>query len=317
MDENSFLRHKKTYTGIQKKIFQWLLLLILLSAVAWGLRFFLLKNRGFALYKICSSLVFNPSWEVPALSEEEKIELKKILNQPFRFLDKGAQSYVFLSQDERYVIKFFKLHSLQPPMWFQAVQFPWPLQYLRISKILEKRQALAKTFSSYKIAYDELKEETGLVFMHLNKTHCLHHILTVVDNLGISHRLDLDQMEFFVQKRASLFYPFLEKTLEEKKEDGAKKIISNLVQFLVLRNQKEIFDKDPDLATNFGFLNDKIIQIDIGRFRKDPLRKNPDVYHSEILRITDTFNTWLKMHFPTLSNHLEKEIANLKKNENF
>jgi hypothetical protein len=83
------------------------------------------------------------------------------------------------------------------------------------------------------------------------------------------------------------------------------------VHFLVRRNQKEIFDKDPDLETNFGFLDDKIVQIDVGRFRKDFERKNPTIYHSEILRITDSFNQWLKMHYPPLSDHMEQEIASV------
>jgi len=180
---------------------------------------------------------------------------------------------------------------------------------------LEKRQALIKTFTSYKIAYEEMKEETGLVYLQLNKTDTLQQPLVIIDNLGISHRLDLSKMEFLVQKRASLFYPFLEKTIQEKGLESAKKTVSDLVDFLVIRNKKEIFDKDPDLTTNFGFLDDEIIQIDIGRFRKDPQRKDLVVYHDEILRITDQFNKWLKIHYPVLSEHLEHKIASLTENE--
>ncbi len=232
-------------------------------------RFCLTKTRGFALYKICSSLPFNPDWETPPLSEEENADVKKILSQPYLFLDKGAQSYVFLSSDGQYVIKFFKLHALHAPIWLQSIHLPFHLQPIWVQKLLEKRQSLIKTFLSYKIAYNELKEETGMVFLHLNKTDALHQKLVIVDNIGISHSLDLDKMEFLVQKRASLFFPYLEKTIKEKGLESAKKTLSDLVHFLVRRNQKEIFDKDPDLETNFGFLDDKIVQIDVGRFRKD------------------------------------------------
>jgi hypothetical protein len=191
------------------------------------------------------------------------------------------------------------------------LRLPFHLQPLWVQKRLAKRNTLAKTFASYKIAYEELKEETGIIYLHLNKTNGLFQKLRIIDNIGVVHPLDLDQMEFLVQKRAVLFHPYLEKTIREKGLQPAQTILSDLVQFLVLRNQKEIFDKDPDLETNFGFLDGKLVQIDVGRFSKDPQRNNRDVYRDEILRITDDFNKWLKLHYPPLSSHLEKEIISL------
>jgi len=288
-----------------------LCILLVGALLAWTGHLCLKQTRGFALYKICSSLPFNPEFETSSLSEEENKDLKKALDQPYRFLDKGAQCYVFLSQDGRYVIKFFKLHALQPPIALRTVQLPFYLQRVWVQKLLEKRQSLTKTFTSYKIAFEEMKEETGILFLHLNKTDHLKQKLVILDNLGISHPLDLDKMEFLVQKRASLFYPFLETSIQEQGMEPAKRILSDLVQFLVIRNRKEIFDKDPDLTTNFGFLDGKLIQIDVGRFRKESQRKDPKVYHDEIVRITDLFNKWLKVHYPALSHHLEQEIASL------
>lgn len=287
------------------------LLLLIGALLAWTGHLYIKQARGFALYKIRSSLPFHPEFETSSFSEEESKDVKKALDQPYRFLDKGAQCYVFLSLDGRYVIKFFKLHALQPPIVLRTVRLPFHLQGLWVQKLLEKRQSLTKTFTSYKIAFEELREETGILFLHLNKTDHLKQKLVIIDNLGISHTLDLDKMEFLVQKRASLFYPFLEATIQEKGMESAKRILSDLVQFLVARNRKEIFDKDPDLATNFGFLDGKVIQIDVGRFRKEAQRKDPKVYHDEIMRITDPFNKWLKIHYPALSYHLEQEIASL------
>ncbi|HEY2811290.1 MAG TPA: hypothetical protein VGJ00_07890 [Rhabdochlamydiaceae bacterium] len=287
------------------------LLLAGIACALWLGHFCLVQTRGFALYKIRSRLSYNPAWEVSSLSRDTQEELKQILSQPFRFLNKGAQAYVFLSEDERYVIKFFKIHSLTHPTWLDWVYPPLHLQPFKLRKILEKRQALNKSFASYKIAYEELKEETGIVFLHLNKTHFLHQTLTLLDNLNIAHRLDLDDMEFLVQKKAELFYPFLERKLREKGMEKGKAIISQLVHYLQMRSEKEIFDKDPDLETNFGILDDKVVQIDIGRFQKDPTRKNLQVYHPEIMRITDVFNQWLKQNYPLLSTHLEHEIENL------
>ena len=291
------------------KYCSYLALLALGVGLAMALGYFCLRQtRGFALYKICSALKYNPMWALPPLTQKEQQLLKNILDQPYYFLDKGAQAYVFLSADKKYVIKFFKIHSITPPPWLNILQLPLHLQPRKIEKILQKKETLTKTFTSYKITYEELKEQTGLVFLHLNKSDFLHQRLTIFDNLGIAHHLDLDQMEFLVQKRADPFFPFLEKQIEQHGYQAAKKSISDLIAFLVMRNQKEIFDKDPDLTTNFGFLQGKLIQIDVGRFRKDPLRNQPSVYRSEIIAITDLFNKWLKEHHPLLSDHLEHEI---------
>lgn len=299
----------------KKSFSRWITYISLLTIAgaffAWLGSFCLSKTKGFALYKIRSTRTFDAAWDTFPLSHEENATLKQALSQPYYFLDKGAQCYVFLSEDGRYVIKFFKLHALSPPIWLDLLQLPMNLSPLRIQKILEKRQSLHKTFTSYKIANEEMKEETGILFLHLNKTQCLHQKLTIFDNLKIAHSLNLDEMEFLVQKRASLFYPFLEKTIRDKGIDSVKPILSDLVHFLVERNRKEIFDKDPDLATNFGVLENKLIQIDVGRFRKDAHRKDPTVYHDEILRITDQFNQWLKMKYPSLSSHLEQEISSI------
>ena len=266
------------------------------------------QTGGFALYKICSSLAFNPAWEVASLGQGEEAELDLALSQPYHFLAKGAQCFVFSSEDGHHVIKFFKLSHLLPPVWLNNMRLPFALEPMRIKKIAQKREELNRDFLSYKIAYEELRDQTGMLFLHLNKTHCLKRHLTVIDRLGISYDLDLDNMEFLVQKQASLFYPFIEKTLAEKGEEGVKVIISDLVSLLALRNRKGIFDKDPDINSNFGFLNNRCAQIDIGRFRKDLTRCSPDVYRPEILRITDSFNQWLQPRSPALSKYLEHEI---------
>ena len=91
--------------------------------------------------------------------------------------------------------------------------------------------------------------------------------------------------------------------------DAGKAAISSLVALLKTRCAKGIFDKDPDVQTNFGFIGLQCVQIDTGRFRKDELERDPAVYRPEIVRITDKFNRWLSSQYPELSAHLELEIA--------
>jgi hypothetical protein len=267
------------------------------------------KTDGFALYKICSSLPFNREWE-PSSPQAPK-ELSRIFDQPFYYLAKGAQSYVFASQDGQTVIKFFRIYHLRPPAWLSALSLPPALQPYKISKMIEKRKDLNKDFLSYKIAYEEMKEKTGLIYLHLNKTSHLKKRLTIYDKIGIAHELDLDGMEFLVQKKATLVYPAIDALMKSEGPEAAKEAIGALVRLLLFRCEKGIFDKDPDLNTNFGFLGSKPVQIDIGRFCRSAECKTRAVYRDEILRITDNFRQWLDANYPPLSEHLLSQIMSI------
>src|SRR5580700_10710555 len=85
------------------------------------------QTDGFALYKICSSLSYCPEWEIsnPLLQDSG---ITTLFDQPFYYLAKGAQAYVFASRDGKTVIKFFRLYHLRPPLWLSALQLPLPLQ---------------------------------------------------------------------------------------------------------------------------------------------------------------------------------------------
>lgn len=269
------------------------------------------KTDGFALYKILSSLPFNEEWDTAAAPSLETSELCTILDQPFYYLAKGAQSYVFASKDGQTVIKFFRVYHLRPPVWMTALSMPQILQPYKVSKMIEKRKDLCKDFLSYKIAFEEMKEETGLIYLHLNKTSHLNKRVTIYDKIGVAYELDMDQMEFLIQKRAKLVYPSIKELVNADGPDAAKEAISALIGLLLSRCEKGIFDKDPDLNTNFGFLGRRPIQIDIGRFRRehDPIPRS--AIRDEILRITDNFKQWLDANYPALSSHLAEEIQKI------
>ncbi len=238
------------------------------------------QTDGFAICKISSDLTPRKEWETTSSSIENKA-LKTILSQEFRYLAKGAQSYVFESHDGKYVLKFFRHSHLRD---------------------IEK---LNKDFTSYKIAYELLKEQTGLVFLHLNKTEDLQQKVTIYDKLGIVHEIDIDKMEFILQKKASLIFPALTSWMESGNAEKAKQGISSLFQLLELRCQKGIFDKDPDLKTNFGFYQDKAVQIDVGRFK---IYQSEEASKDEITRITDNLHHWINANYPELSNYFEEEL---------
>jgi hypothetical protein len=284
--------------------------LILLTVIAVQ-RFCHKQTDGFALCKIQSRLPYHADWDVSQHSKIDVGQVQNILKQPFRYLGKGAQCYVFVSEDDQYVLKFFRLYHLRPPIWMSWFRFPFQLEQYRQKKFLNKEMELAKDFESYKIAFEKLQQETGLLFVHLNKTTNLKTSVDLYDKIGVLHKIDIDSMEFVLQRKAFPFYAGMEKLLEKKDVESVQRILHELVSFLAERSKKGIFDKDPDINTNFGLLDNHPIQIDVGRFRHDEKRKEPSVYQNDIIRITDHLRQWLETKEPDLAHYLEDEIRTL------
>ena len=117
------------------------------------------QTKGFALSKIA------PSFSSELVQEIDK-DVLSVLDQPFHYLGKGVQCYAFVSADDKYVLKFFRMRRLLPSPWL--VKMPL-LESYKQEKIKRKSEELFRDFTSYKIAYEQLQEETGLVYVHLNQ----------------------------------------------------------------------------------------------------------------------------------------------------
>lgn len=202
----------------------------------------------------------------PPLSAPELVEVQKILAQPFTFLGSGGQAYAFLSQDGKSVLKLFKHHHLNNFSGLKAL----PLPEIATSFIQAREKHQAQFFQSCKIAFDELREETGLLYMQLNKTNQWKRSITLIDKLGISHQIDLDNLEFALQKRASLAHSTVKKMIRDGKKEEAKRAIASILNNVASRCQKGIKDNDNGFRRNTGLLNGQAVAIDIGSFSKDP-----------------------------------------------
>ena len=270
----------------------------------FALHYFCQKQTdGFALSKIQSNLKPQTEWETVCPNH-----LSSIAGQPFYYLGHGAQTFAFVSKDDRYVLKFYRHHRTGHPLKACAFFLPYPWKN-RLAQTLEKRLLKRlKDFSSYKLAYDKLQNETGLLCLHLNKTTTLNQKVTLYDKIGVQHVIDLDQMEFILQEKASLLYPTLEKWISCQEIETAKQGLSQLISLLRTRCQRGIFDKDADLKTNFGFIDNTPIQFDIGRFKPDPSRADPEVYREDLFRITDKLCQWLETRAPELVTYIQTEI---------
>lgn len=275
----------------------------------YGIALFCEKQTDdFSLAYIQSDLLPCPEWETHSPSPE----VKHVLSQSFHYLGCGGQAYAFVSDDNQYVIKFFKQRDFRKPhRLLLSLPRPGILELARLHKYTKALSKLRRDFSSYKLAYEALPEESGLVYVHLNKGSDLKQSLAITDKLGITHTIDLDNVEFVLQKKASPLFPRIQTQMEHGDLAGAKQTIHAIVEVLVGRCQKGIFDEDPRLHNNMGVIGTSAMFIDVGRFVRDPQRTHPETYKEDLKHITGKrLKPWLEENYPELSAYLDEKIEN-------
>lgn len=259
-------------------------------------------THGFRLSKITSNLCEEKQWASSVPSSND------LFKQRYYFLGRGLQSFVFASEDGRYVIKLFN-NRYQGKITFYGILSHFPI----IGHWAETRHSyfhskLLRTFSSYQIAHEELHDAAGIVFSHLNKSTDLPEQLIIVDPLNIEHPINPNNYGFIIQKRAEMVYPTLLRYIEMGQIEEAKQAIASLIDLFVLKYQKGIADNDPLIRTNYGFIDGIPLQIDVGPFTKDPTVAQPEVYSQEILKSTANLHHWLEAHCPELCPFLEETL---------
>jgi hypothetical protein len=250
-----------------------------LILLAIGLSYFAQKQTDRFTFSKISTL----------LLEEKKAEFdSSLLSQPFSYLGKGGQSYVFVSQDKKFVLKCFRSSRLK------VLRFLSPISSSYNQKKQKMEEELKKTLESYALAYAKIPEETGLVAIHLDDHSSISSSLKIIDKLGICHTMDPNLIPFVIQKKALL--------VKEKialDPNGAYRYLASLFSLLKTRIEKGIEDGDPNLAKNFGFVGEKAVQIDCGRFF---LSQEPS--NDRIGKSKEDFQHWINAHFPELSEDL-------------
>lgn len=284
---------------------------ILLNIVLIIFSFFLIKTfcdkqtSGFRVEKIQGSIPDTKEWKIDALFQNADLSC---LDQPFYFLEKGGQAYAFVSKDKNYVIKFLKFRKINPTFFLKLLSKSPYFQKQYLKKILHLRKRIEKECKSYKIACEDLSKESGLIFVRLQKTYPLNHCVTVIDKIGMTRQVSLNQVVCIVQKKASLIYPGLSQIIQTEGEKGAQVVLDNLIEFFIQRGKKGIRDLDPKINKNLGLVGSQAMQIDLGRLCRDVNQKNPKIVHQEIKKIIIPLQEWLNLHHPSLAVYLNQRL---------
>ncbi len=196
-----------------------------------------------------------------------------LLNQPFRFLGAGAQTYAFQSEDGKIVLKFIKQSHRRPLPWLAQMWVPSFLEPWRAHIIEKRRRHLHNLMKSCYVARTLLPEETGVFYAHFQKTHELEgKEVTLIDNIGIAHRIPINETLFVLQDKVDLLL-----------HDLTPNRIEAMIDLTHRQCQKGIANSDMVFNRNFGFKGDKAISLDIGSFHLNPRLKEPGKFKEEFL----------------------------------
>jgi len=225
-----------------------------------------------------------------------------VSQQPLYWLGRGMQVLVFVTQDQKYVVKFFQLNRLRTPSsrGFFRDLFAKETKEKQQSRIRHREEI----FSSSKICFEELQDETGIVYVHLNRTRDKIKGVKLIDRYGQSHRIRGDHASFVVQKRADYVIPTLTKLVEAGQLEEAKSRIQQIFDLLLTLAQKGFVDGDDALVrnNNVGFTDDRAIYIDTGHlFRVDNLDILARMKYEFTVRL-EPLESWLQVLYPELAS---------------
>ena len=249
-------------------------------------------------------------WEVH-ISKDHDAFFYVVSQQTFNWLGRGMQAVVFETQDGRYVVKFFQVGRLKDPSSRGVMKNLFSTE--SEAKRTERLNHREEIFSSSKMCFEELQDETGIVYVHLNKTHDKIHGMKLVDKYGQSHRIRGDDACFVVQKKAKLIIPIFVSLMEQGKVDQAKQRIDQIFDLLLSLARKGFVDGDDALIrnNNIGFTGDRAIYIDTGHiFRTQNLDVRERMKYEFQVRL-DPLEHWLNVMYPELGAYYKERRENI------
>lgn len=262
-------------------------------------------THGFTVTAIDKNI---PLASTPSCMPEEIVGR---LSQPFYYFGAGGQSYVFLGKDKKTILKFFKRnHGLSDKsvLGVQAL-FPSTLAPYRKKFLPTREERFNSIFTGCKIAYERLKEETKILYLHLDPEAIPISSVTIIDPLGIAHTIPLETTSFLLQERAELFFPRFKQLIRTGKIEEAKASIHSLLVYLVRQCRQGIRDTDNGLRRNYGFFGEDVVLIDTGSLILDPSLADPTQLKKEVTKKTRRIERWLRRNHSELLPYFEQELA--------
>lgn len=225
-----------------------LFIVLILSGIA------LARTDFFSLQEIASLDQIEPPFQIKEID---------VFSQPYHFFSQGRQTYVFLSEDGKYVLKFFKRSYYAFPWYTKCLPKKWR------QKEINKREKRKRFYlQGYKIAWEEMPEKTALLYVQLGKSEGPSVNIQLLDRLRRGFSIDLSQVSFVLQKKGEPLFPTLLKIYEQEGMRGVERILDQFILYLKERIGKKIVDTEQNIRDNFGILDGNILYLDPGRYQR-------------------------------------------------
>lgn len=260
-------------------------------------KFWYFSKDGFHINRIAYAL---PKKNIP-----EK-DLSIFFQSPYHYLGRGRQCYVFVSQDDKYVLKIPRFDRYRLPFFWKAM----PSFYDRKKKsiFLGRRDRLDFVLESFRLSAEELSEETAVLFLHFHQTSSLPARFVIYDRLHRPFTIDLNQTAFVLQEKKQLMMPLFLQTLRENRTEDAQKLLLAFLDIIDKRAQKGIFNRDPSFLKNFGWDGSKSIQIDIGSFWRKTQLSAQEAYSLSLIEGSGRVREWLAQTDPEMLRFYEEHL---------
>lgn len=245
----------------------------------------------------------------PKNSPQDVVTARKIFDQPFKYLGKGRQSFVFVSQDDKYILKFIKCQRINVSDIYAKFPLPPFLNKKRQANMAEREDRLARHFTSMALAYDPLKEQTGLLFLHIEPTREVQKMVTLIDKLGFSHNVEIDTVPYALQIKAQKVGAVLGKLWKKRNIPELTKRLDQLIDLFIERASFGIINPDSSLVqrNNIGYTPTRAIYIDIGTFKRSKRSSDPAYLRKDFQKLKPIIR-WLKSRDKKLARDFELKI---------
>jgi hypothetical protein len=280
-----------------KRLIFLVFLLAFCAGVGKGLYYF---KKGFSPRRIHSlEKVVAENWDQ---------EASEALSQTFHYIGRGRQCFAFASEDGKYVVKLPRTDIYKIPLWARALSTESYREQLRADRAEREEFIL----NSIQIAFEELKNQTALLAVHLGQSASKGKKLTLIDAIGCKHQLPLEKTSFVLQYKHPILMKAFQEALQKGDRKEAERILDAFIATVFERGEKGILNRDRSFLRNYGFDGERAYQIDVGSFfRKEELGQK-EAFQKSVCDSMDAVKEWLAKTDPDMlqifSHKLEKEL---------
>lgn len=282
---------------------KWIAVFLICLSLFGIARLYYRLTDDFRLSNISYALPFEAPWTTPPLTSLEKERLAQIFSQKFIYLDKGAQCYAFASEDGQYVLKFFKFKHLKPNWLIDHLPSISVIGEYKNKCIERKKRKLLGVFNGHDLAFRESPETSSLLYIHLTPTNSLHLSASIIDKMGFSRTIPLDDYVFLLQKKGETLRTHLRRLFDQGRLEEAKMAFASVLEMYRQEYVKGIFDHDHGVLHNTGFVGNHPFHLDVGKLNKDIRMQSPEFYKKDLEHVVWKMDVWVKRTYP--DNYLE------------